>query len=371
MTQSSFPLATIISLLIAGAAAGAGRSPVNRVVDEAAISHLSSFEKELVHEYAQLWPKVYDFYSSLEFEGSIIDESRTDKDASFVVDSEMQGTAKILDNQMFKIAGKMPDGSAGMVISTPSDVYGFLWNQEKEKYFLASRFTTSSVFMDQYISKYAFHIEPFSNGEFQRIVFGMARSPNQTWRLMGLEVLDEDGEEIAKATVVCEGENKGVHWRRLLLYRFYRNRSWAKRDVVSAFPDPEKRIYSVAWSRCLYEGEKDGVPLLKECIRESGTAPFPTSPDDPGVFDPESTTCLSRSRAIARQLIPGPPDRAEFDPEPFLKSMGGLGEIKPSTWRPTILVLNGLVLLFLGLFLLVRNRQKANARSRPSVENGL
>lgn len=339
----------------------------HRVVDEGAISHLMAPEQELVREYARQWPKVFEVYQSMAIQGSIYRESWSADQAEFVVDSEFKGSARILNNQMFRVSGQMPDGSTGMAIVTPTDVYGFSWNEDKQSYFLSSRFKAESRFMENYISQFAIHIEPFCNGEFHRLVFGTPQNGQQTVTLDRMEVSDEDGEEIVTATVICRGTNQGRDWTRFRVFKFLRNHYWAKQSDISAFVRiPEQDYTALVTVRCYYDGDHDGVPILKECLRESGTADFSADEvDRRRVFAPGNIRITSRERAIATTFTPGAPDLSEFDPAPYIKAVGGLGRTRSAVWLPTLYFVNSLLLLAFGLFLC--RRKPRSSRSTHHV----
>ncbi|MEI8381001.1 MAG: hypothetical protein WCJ09_12790 [Planctomycetota bacterium] len=345
-------------------------SPVERVVDEGAIAHLPVAEQELVREYVKEWPRVVQFYQSMTFEGSISREDRVDDQSEYIVSSEFHGTAKILNNQMFRITGKAADGTMGMVIADATDVYGFGWNESKQSYFLASRFKSDSSFMNDYITQYAFHIETFDCGEFYRVVFGTPQHGNQTVTLDRVEIMHVDDEEVVRATVVRKGSNKGEEWCAIRVFDFLRNRSWARKAVHHAYLDIPNRTYkSLETIRCSYDGEVDGIPLLKECVREWGSAPFSDEElDRSRFFAPGIAVYRVRERATVNKFTPGPPDLAEFDAKPFLKAMGGLGRVKPTVWQPAFYFLNSLALLSIGVFLFrARKREKNDLSLDPAV----
>ena len=346
--------------------------PVERVVDEGAIAHLPVAEQELVREFAKQWPRVFQFYQSMTFEGSISREDWVDDQSSYVVSSEFHGTAKILNNQMFRITGKAADGMMGMVIADATDVYGFGWNESKQSYFLASRFKSDSSFMNDYITQYAFHIETFSCGEFNRLVFGIPQYGNQTVTLDRMEIMHVDDEEVVRATVVRKGTNKREEWCAIRVFDFLRNRSWAKKAVHHAFLDIPNRTYkSLETIRCSYDGEVDGVPLLKECVREWGSAPFSDEKlDRTRIFAPGIAVYRVRERATVNKFTAGPPDLAEFDAKPFLKRMGGLERVKPTVWQPAFYLLNSLALMSIGVFLFrARKRKKNDLSAGPTLVN--
>jgi hypothetical protein len=92
-----------------------------------------------------------------------------------------------------------------------------------------------------------------------------------------MAVVQDEDDEVVKATVVIRGVNtEGIAWCRTGMIEFLGNRSWVKRKELSASPRPNQRDCSVSTVRCDYEGDVNGVPLLKEYVREAEVPHFRT-----------------------------------------------------------------------------------------------
>jgi hypothetical protein len=274
-------------------------------------------------------------------------------DGEFEAKREFRGSASVLDDEYYRVEGIMPGGASGMAIVGPKEGFLFGWNGDKKKYFLISRFEQPSSHVGWVIDSYFYHIEPYSNGEFQRLVFGIEQLAGHEVNLESVSVAGEGENQVATVRVRIHGTNsKGIDWCKLEIFKFLRNQSWAKIEQVSAFPDPDNKRYGVAIVRCQYEGTADGVPLLKQCVREVGLASFSANEVDRcRNYDPGEVVIHERNSAFIQEFDASRPEMAVFDPSPYVDSIGGLGKRLPTRqiWAIVALV-NGIAFLLLGVY---------------------
>jgi len=157
-----------------------------------------------------------------------------------------------------------------------------------------------------------------------------------------------DGEQIVeiKFSLVDLPDIFGVVW---LDRNLWGVRSTYGRSQVTS---PGGTFGGIHWTRemCTYDGEVDGVPLLKTYQREEGTLAPET----------QEERITRQILAEVTQLIPGPPDLSEFDVAQFLPPNVRIGEITKAQLSPAriIAIVIGVILIILGIYLKIREIRK-------------
>jgi hypothetical protein len=165
------------------------------------------------------------------------------------------------------------------------------------------------------MSAQPFFIAPFGKGVFliDECLLRVQKSPDG--KIDKVELRRESGEEIVvvheswnwrtKEDKREEGHSHSVQ----TVYQFYRNRSWALKEVFevrSAVEHGSTTERTFHRYFCVYRGEKDGVPLLAE-YSSSG-----------GLLEPvkRKSTVAHRVYEVT-QIVPDSPPLSAFDPEQF------------------------------------------------------
>ncbi len=171
---------------------------------------------------------------------------------------------------------------------------------------------------------------------------------------------DDDGEETVQ--ILWKSNSAETHQK---IVEFLRRRAWALKNYTSEViggPDdhPPHGYASRKTVKCAYTYGADGMPLLKSRISEKWFI------DEP---DPAQLKLERRTEVLVAQCIPGPAPPEVFDVDVLLGKKRSVETHAPRTnwlW----LLLNGVILLALGTYLL---RRTAKGTSRPPstpIESG-
>jgi hypothetical protein len=299
---------------------------------------LSADEKKILGEYPANFANLRKFYQNVTME-AYLRLSLSVKQPGNLVFRGNGGDNFRLDS-VYEEGGS---SSHAVGIVTPSAAYLLYENPTNDKYAMSlySKDRTRGLNL---LLNYRFQVAPFSSNGTPLIGRVCCDRPNCT--IDKVEVLKEDGDNIVAVTQSCKfGKSDWCHD----VVRFYRDKCWAMKDVTSegsVFGTPAGSALTI--ERCTYDGEKDGIPILKVYTFESGVR-MPGGKIEPTV-----------SEHYEIKTTPGAAPLSYFDVDTLL------GKTKPgetvgfSRFR-VICVLVGVIFVLLGI--LIRRRvSKASSR---------
>jgi hypothetical protein len=323
----------------------------------ATFSKLSPEERALLKEYQESYTRLKGFYenSTIEAREEYFDIPQS-HDGVFppppnakMVLSEMRDMIfRGNSGQYYRL--DVTDYDDMVDLSKKTDVVGII--APTEGYLLGKNLSTDKYYVKAYgknrdeylgiLSVFWFRTAPFSCQSIQ-LEYWLLRDKKK-FTIDKIDVKQESGEEIAVIHLSINGNNGWVR----TTFQFYRNRSWALKSLEEEAANTGDKEWDVARQQCIYEGEKDGFPLLKECSREGG------------VKDPST----GKERILHRQvykiakMIPGAVNLSYYDADSLLGKIVGVHST--NIWFRVLCVLLGVVLLFIGVLL---RRRMVNIRN--------
>lgn len=225
----------------------------------------------------------------------------------------------------------------GVMIASPQESFRLGRDLQTQKYFLRSHGKTFEDDLDWIVS-YRFSVVPFSTGEgalLEDLVF---------WPKEGREIesVTETGPGEVTIRTLSQSERG---WSRNSI-QLLKSRCWAMKrtDGESYLTANNDRI--VRFAACTYGGDVEGVPLVESLVTEVRGA----------VGEEDMQTRLRDEFQIS--VVPEPGRDSDFDVARLLPELDRSGQPNAGG-RGTLLVLNGLVLLAVGIALAIWSRRSA------------
>ncbi len=340
-------------------------------LDEGFVHSLPAHEQLLVRDFVVKREILRRVYRNMSLDVTITDEFARPPGTEMKKIKDKSASFATLDNQWYRLDG-IYQKTPGVALLGPEEGFVFGKNATLNSWFLVNRFPASSRLVMEYMSPYRIDSHPTSSGKFFDLVYGKLAKEEH----IELQSLVEAGEGKSKTVTANllsrrQLNDKGLEVTFVRVV-FLPNLSWALREWFEASAETNGGEYYVVIRRNMeYDGEKDGVPLLKKSIEESAVSRFQGSHE----FC-ETSYCggplliARRSTALVSNFDPTPPPLAKFDHRPFLKSAGGLGVVLNQSWTGTILLINGVVLFLFGLWVMRSRRSQQKKVSEPGLSEG-
>lgn len=304
--------------------------------------------QDVLAEFPAQFERLKQFYTNYASDGTLLYEKYDAAAAAYRPLKTVAGALKVRDDALFRLAWTRGD-TEYLLLASPDQFYFFETPQPDQKRFIRAH--GKSYRPNGFPQEYYFR---FGACEAGNVLAALRhRNPEMNLRIQRVTESHEAGE--ALVTVETSAAAAGAPNREIITY--YRNRCWALKDYFSwqSFDADEQYV----WQRrhVDYEGERDGIPIMKRLVHETGTAPYGANDvDRQVVYQTSSETGALRYTLSIDHFEPGPPALAEFDPQPLLKELGGLGQAVPPARSSWFLALNVLLLLAVALLLLRRKR---------------
>jgi hypothetical protein len=322
-------------------------------------SNLSSAERKLLNEYPENYMRLRKCYDNIIMyvryekfklphflnEKSPLPDTRSkytpEDDVDFVFYVRSGGYCR---RDVIPHGDKTP---SSVFIITPTEGYQFKKDSLKDKYSVrmyGKRKTRNDIFSD--MGTRPFFMAPFARAVFLVDEHFLWVQNSLDGKIEKVELQRESGEEIVvvheswKWKTKEDKEKEGSwHWVRTV-YQFYRNRSWALKEIFyerSATENASTTEHSFRRYCCEYRGEMNGVPLLAQYTSSSGLLePFKEKiPVTHNVYE-------------VTKITPGPPPLSVFDPQQFTRGEV-VGEQKSPYVFRVLCVLLGILLVIFGI----------------------
>lgn len=347
--------ATMFIASIVGKSAAVADDKVNHSVANSTdfegetFSRLTEKDKYLLKEYRENDLRLKQFYSNITIEvNEKIFQLKTSPEGIFppAPDADVVltgirdytfrangGNYYRMDGSQFEVSDPSKILKTTVGIVTPS--MGSLLNRNLSsgEYYLKGHGKDADEFLD-IMSVYCFYLVPFSEGPVS--LADLLLENYSDFIIEKVEILQDSGDEIVRITAGSKSNEQD--WSRHIV-SFYRNRSWAVKDIRREIADqrfPNKR--SVMKQSCIYRGEQDGVPLLHKCTIKNIVKDVATNKE----------TLVLRTVYEIKEITPGPVELSMFDAELLIPM---IGETKPFPAFRIASVGVGLFLLVFGIYL--------------------
>lgn len=320
------------------------------------VSHLPPDQQSLVSEYPEQFDRVAEFYENISLEGQVAYERRISIDEDWSLSSQSKGVVKHHGWNSFRVdSGSVSEGRF-MLIANPLEWHAFVASPNSDQFIVRAHGRMNRELIDTYGATYGFFISsPFSSP----LRVATCKSEAK-WKLHRLDLgTSPDGEETVQATFSTPIAEP---YRQLCVSRFLKKRQWVVTDLIHVTADPKLKVYTVSRTMSQYGEDLSGIPLIREvCRYDNYSVPFQEGATNPMErFEPvtEEPLSLRRERVVIERVIPGIPDKSEFDAKPYLQKLGELGQISKSNVRMWLIFVNGFLFLFFGLYLYRREQKK-------------
>jgi hypothetical protein len=322
-------------------------------------STLSSNEKGFLQEYREHYARLRTFYQNITIEACEKTFARPRSrdgvfppppDADLALDWVRHYTFRanggnyyLMDRSQHDVADLSKTVNSKIGIVTPTGDYLLTKNLSTGKYFVSSYAINRAKDVAE-MDGYIFQIAPFAFIAFPLDEFLLKDRANCT--VDKVELQQDSGENLV---VVSTSYKRNEEWSRMWL-RFYRDRSWALKDIHSeAMSSNDAKYLTMKSQTCSYSGEKDGIPLLRHCSIESSVKVLSTG----------KTKINHRQVFEIERITPGPAALSYFDVDALL-GKARIGEQVTSSRFRTICILLGIILVLVGILL---KRRMASTRT--------
>gem|GEM_PF-4062128 len=345
--------------------------------DDPIFSKLNKEGKDIIREYAKVYPKIKDFYRNIRMDVTekIIRHTASEKPLEYIpLDSppvlrreeaiEMRYNAR--DGVFFRddsqitfhwrdslsVSGKnvSVEHAKQITLITPEKSYSLSKrNPNSQFYSLSARRNTDGF---SFVLR-AFDSAPFSVGpmllEDQIFCRPLHLDKRFHFFILSAQYTEDDhGKEVVEF-VTWTGQPEPPSRPCIYTIRLSRD-TWVIEDIL-------EQAYSRAgqkfWKRyrCIYDGEFEGMPLLS------------SYQEDLGVYDTDecqTEILLEQTLCEVTKIIPGPVDLSEFDVAQFLPPNVKIGEITQAQLSPARIaaIVIGIILIILGIYLKIRSIRK-------------
>lgn len=238
-----------------------------------------------------------------------------------------------LDGESIDLADQasLLDSSTGVIGPNESFLLGF--DRRAGKHFLKAHGNDR----DEYLSlmySYLFPVAPFAFGGqlLEHVVF----APGKDAVVTSATADDEHGATVVVVTTTAVGTST-------VTLQLLRDQHWSVRRIESESRGAtnSQDVRSRVVQECAYEGAIQGFPLLKRVTYETYSG---------YVQDPE-LLLRQRRRIEVEEVVPGPVDESVFDVGQLIPKFERVGDRRSPTLARWLLLINGLILVSIGVYL--------------------
>ncbi|MCP4673988.1 MAG: hypothetical protein GY854_00395 [Deltaproteobacteria bacterium] len=361
MTPHAMSVCLLLSFAMTTAVCGAevkARADDSSVQDTFSgdtFSRLSQEEKALLQEYCGCFLKLKAFYDNVTIEAheELLIRPRS-KDGIFAPTANADLVLARVRDYTFRADGSgdryRMDGTdydatdptkaieAKIGLMNPDGQYVFQRNPTTGKYYLRLFGKNKAEGLVQ-LSAYVFPAAPFTFLATPLDEYVLQDQPGVI--IDKVELQHDSGEELVEIARSYRQEDR---WSECVL-RFYRERSWALKDIqfegaIWARGKVIEDRQSAKIQTCFYDGEQDGIPLLKSCSIECSARDVASN----------ALKTTRRQDFEIRSLTPGPPAQSLFDDEVILGNKK-VGELVALSWPRAAIIIVSVLLVIVGIYL--------------------